>query len=81
MGTRDRIRGFIAEAFWTYDDFPDDVSLLRTGIVGTGGLTYLAAYLEVTFGITVDEDEIVEENLDSVDRAAELVARKIRSAA
>jgi len=36
----------------------------------------LVEHLETNFGITVEDDEIVPENLDSIDLIAAYVARK-----
>lgn len=71
-----RIREFVGEAFFAAD-FSDDESLIQTGIVDSTGMLELVSFLEAEFGITVEEDELVPENLDSVARAAAFVARKL----
>lgn len=81
METRERIRTFIVEEFFVSYDFPDDASFLRTGIIGSMGLRHLATFLESDFGISLREEDVGEENLDSIERAADLVTRKSLSAA
>ena len=76
MNARHYIRAFIVDTFLVDDDFPDDVSLLRSGIIGPMGLAILGAFLEETFRIRVGDDELVESNLDSIERAAAFVERK-----
>ncbi len=72
---RGKIRSFISEVFFV-DDFSDDQSFLRTGIVDSMGMSQLVVFLEQEFGIEVHDDELVPENLDSVTRAAAFVGRK-----
>jgi acyl carrier protein len=72
---RGKIRSFIVEVFFV-DDFSDEESLLRNGIVDSMGMAQLVAFLEQEFGLKVDDGELVPENLDSVARAAAFVARK-----
>jgi acyl carrier protein len=51
-------------------------SLLDAGIVDSTGVLELIAYLEETFGIQVEDDEVLPENLDSIANGARSVARK-----
>ncbi len=71
-----RIRAFVGEAFYV-EEFSDDESLVRSGIVDSTGVLELVSFLEAEFGIPVGEDELVPENLDSVARAAAFVERKL----
>ena len=45
----------------------DDQSFLKTGVLDSSGLLELITFIENTFGITVNDDELVPENLDSLD--------------
>lgn len=54
----------------------DDASLLESGTVDSTGIVELATYLEVRFGIELDDDDMTASNLDSVGRIARFVARK-----
>ncbi|HZZ86671.1 MAG TPA: acyl carrier protein [Anaeromyxobacteraceae bacterium] len=76
---RQRIRDFIVESFFV-DDFADDASFLRSGIVDSMGMTQLVAFLEQEFGIAVSDDELLPENLDSLDRVVAFLDRKRRRA-
>lgn len=58
----------------------DDASLLESGTVDSTGIVELATYLEVRFGIEVDDDDMTAANLDSVARIADFVARKLSTA-
>jgi len=72
------IRGFVARQFYVpAGEVPgDDESLLDRGIVDSTGVLEVVMFLEETFGVVVEDDEIVPENLDSVAAMAAYVARK-----
>ena len=54
----------------------DDASLLESGTVDSTGVVELATYLEVRFGIELEDDDMTAANLDSIARIAGFVARK-----
>lgn len=62
------LREFIQEAFLFGMDtsFSDQDSLMENGIVDSTGVLELIAHLESTYGITIDDHELVPENLDSI---------------
>jgi acyl carrier protein len=74
-----RVRTFLVDSFLLGDDdgFANDESLLDSGIVDSTGVMEVVSFLEESFGIAVDDDELVAENLDSVDRLAAFVQRKL----
>jgi acyl carrier protein len=74
-----RVRAFLVDSFLLGDDdgFANDESLLDSGIVDSTGVMEVVSFLEETFEISVDDDELVAENLDSVDRLAAFVQRKL----
>jgi len=51
-------------------------SLLDAGILDSTGVLELIAYLEETFGIQVEDAEVLPENLDSIANLAGYVLRK-----
>jgi acyl carrier protein len=77
------IRRFILETFLFSDDLSalkDDASLLDLGVIDSTGVLELVLFLEETFELTVLDDELVPENLDSVERIADFVVRKRQAA-
>ncbi len=76
---RKEIRRFIFETFMFTDDpsgLVDDASLLELGVIDSTGVLELVLFLEETFQVTVLDDELVPENLDSVEGIAGFVSRK-----
>jgi acyl carrier protein len=76
--TTEALRAFIIENFYVTepDRLRDDDSLLRQGIVDSTGVLEVVAFLEKSFGIAVDDTEILPENLDSIAAMAAYVERK-----
>lgn len=57
-------------------EIKDDSSLLDLGIIDSTGVIELIAFLEETFGIHVEDDEITPDNLDSLRRIERYVRAK-----
>jgi acyl carrier protein len=79
MSVETLIRGYILENFlFTADNgkLQDDASFLEEGIVDSTGVLELVMFVEETFGITVEDEEIVPENFDSVQQLARYVRLK-----
>ena len=73
------IQNFILENLLFTDDasqLPVDASFLEEGIVDSTGVLELVMFVEDTFGITVEDEEIVPENFDSVKRLTRYVQMK-----
>ncbi|HEY7190554.1 MAG TPA: acyl carrier protein [Vicinamibacterales bacterium] len=74
------IRAFVLTNFLFGQDgdaFTDDDSFLATGIIDSTGVLELVGFLEKHYGIHIENDELVPANLDSVNKAANFVRRKL----
>ena len=79
MSMEKEIRDFIVENFLfggPDDDLKDDDSLLDKGIIDSTGVLELVAFLEKSYGIRVEDEELVPENLDSIASVGAYVLRK-----
>jgi acyl carrier protein len=56
--------------------FADGDSFMEHGILDSTGFLELITYLEEQFGLTVKDEEMIPENLDSLDRLAAFIGRK-----
>lgn len=52
-----------------------DASFMETGLIDSTGILELVAHLESTYGMSVGDDQLVPENLDSVANIAAFVVR------
>ena len=79
MELKTQIRQYIIENFLFGDESPltgDNISLLDEGIIDSVGVMELVSFLEQDFGLTVEDEELIPENLDSVDNLAGYISRK-----
>jgi acyl carrier protein len=78
MGVNEQVRKFITTNFYvdSADELLDEDSLLDRGIVDSTGVLEVIAFLEETFGISVEDSEMLPDNLDSIARIAAFVKRK-----
>lgn len=74
-----QVREFIIENFLFGDDdgLHDSTSFLDEGIIDSTGILELVTFLEETFSITVEDEELVPENLDSLNNIDAFLKKKI----
>ena len=80
MDRKETMREFITSNFLKGDEsktLDDDASFLEEGIIDSVGVVELVAFLEVTFSIRVEDEEIIPENLDSVNNLIAYVQLKL----
>ncbi len=84
MQIETRIREFVADNL-LYDQqgfpYPDDTSFLREGIIDSLGVMQLVEFVQKSFGMKVDQQEVTPDNFDSVAKLAAFVRRKQGGAA
>ena len=79
MTIEESIRKFILENFLFTDDdsaLQNDASFLEEGIVDSTGVLEMVMFVEETFDMTVEDEDIVPENFDSVEKLGAYVRRK-----
>jgi acyl carrier protein len=76
---KDRVRGFITSMFLSQAGVTlgDDDSLLQLQVVDSTGFLELVGFLETEFGVKVDDDELVPENLDTLNCIQQFLVRKL----
>jgi acyl carrier protein len=74
-----KIRAFIFDNFLfdaKEDALQNDTSFLEEGIIDSTGVLELVDWMEEEFEIAVDDEELIPENLDSVNLLAAYISRK-----
>jgi acyl carrier protein len=59
------------------EELTNDLGLVASGIVDSTTMLEVIAFLEAEFGIRIRDDETIPENLESIDRIAAFVDRKL----
>lgn len=75
---KNQIRAFVTSNFYVANPttLKDEQSLLDSGVIDSTGVLEVIAFIEGTFGVSVTDMEMLPENLDSIERIANFVARK-----
>ncbi len=75
------LREFIVENFLFGDTsvvFDDDDSLMENGILDSTGILELVAFLEKEYGIRIANEEILPENMDTLNNLHRFLEKKIK---
>lgn len=76
---KDELRQFITDSIMYGHNtsfLTDDASFLENGVIDSTGVLELIGYMETRFGITVEDQELVPENLDSINGLLRFVEKK-----
>ena len=75
---KNTIKQFIIDNFLFGDDegLVDDVSFLEEGIIDSTGMLELITFLEEDFSIEIDDEEMIPENLDSINNLLAFLNKK-----
>lgn len=79
MSVEQKVRDYILENFLFTDDasaLNDTDSFLDKGILDSTGILEVIYFLEEEFGIKVDDEEMIPENLDSVANLVNYITTK-----
>ena len=84
MSVRQKLRTFILENYLFTDDstaLADRDSFLAQGILDSTGILEVIFFIEEQFSIKVDDEEMIPENLDSIDHLVAFIDRKQKAIA
>ncbi len=81
MDIEQDIRQFITDNFMIDDGgskLSGDQSFLDSGIIDSTGILELVSFIEERYSITIEDEELVPDNLDSVNNLVRFVGKKIQ---
>jgi acyl carrier protein len=78
MSINATVRSFVVDNFLFGEGsgLKGDSSFLGEGIIDSTGILELVAFLESQWGVRVEDEELIPENLDSIDKVAAFVEKK-----
>jgi len=79
MTVEQKLREIVTDTFLVGSEIgslPGDASFIDMGIIDSTGILQLVEFVEREFGIKVDDEDLIPENLDSINRLAAFVERK-----
>lgn len=74
-----RLRGWVEDTFFV-DGFDDSASFLKNRLIDSTGMMELVVFIENEFGFKAEDEELVPDNLDSIDNLVRYIARKRKRA-
>ena len=79
MNYSSKIREFIVENifFGDSESLKEDISLLEEGIIDSAGILELLMFLEKTYSIKIEDDEVIPENLDTLQNISRFIDQKL----
>ena len=77
---QEQVRDFVTRNFYVADpsSLNDSDSLLDSGIMDSTGVLEVISYIEENFNVTVEDAEMLPENLDSISNIASFISRKMK---
>ena len=79
MSVEETMRNYILENYLFTDDqsaLSSSDSFMEKGIIDSTGILEVIYFLEDELGVTVEDEEMIPENLDSVDNIVAFVNKK-----
>ena len=79
---KEQVREYIKGAVFTdQDKINDDTLIFQEGYFDSMGFVSLLGYIEETFGIESTDEDLVEENFESIDAISQFVEKRKAKAA
>src|SRR6202140_3422679 len=81
MSLKDELREFVTDNFMfgkPYEGFADDHSFIDRGIIDSTAVMELVAFLEERYRIKLQDQDLIPDNLDSIDGLARFVASRLQ---
>ncbi len=75
--TKNKIKDYILKS--TFDDvenITDDTLIFEKGVLDSMGLLFLIEFLKEEFGVTTNDDELVEKNFESINNIVAFLESK-----
>ena len=75
---KDKIRSFVVDnfLFGNDDGLTDGASFLEEGIIDSTGILELVSYIEEEFPFSKEDEELIPENLDSINNVVNYIEKK-----
>jgi acyl carrier protein len=79
MNEMDTIKEFIVENFLFGEggQVADDTSFLGSNIIDSTGMLELVSFLEERYSVSINDEELIPENLDSLNNIGHFLNRKL----
>ena len=78
-----KIRAFVIENYLFGEEgkLGNDDSFMESGIIDSTGILELVRFLEATFGVKVADEDLIPDNLDSINKIVAFIETKLSTPA
>lgn len=74
---QEKIKQFIIETSYTNEDsVNNDTLIFAQGIMDSMGFISIIGFIEETFSVVANDDELIESNFESINAIADFILRK-----
>ena len=82
MGYLETVRDFVVEnfLFGDGDQLQTDTSFMESGIIDSTGILELVTFLEATYQVSIQDEELIPGNFDSLDKINSFLQKRACSA-
>ncbi len=80
MEIQAKLRDYIAQNLLFSDNgygYDDDDSFLEEGIVDSVGIMELVLFIEETYGLSVEDQDLTPDNFDSINKLAHYIGKRL----
>lgn len=80
MDIENSVKKFITEnILYSFDGYPysDEDSFLETGVIDSLGIMELVLFVGEEFNITIEDNEVVPQNFDSIQKISDYIRTKM----
>lgn len=80
LSFEEQLRSFVLDnfPFGEVDDLSNEDSFTDRGIIDSTGVLELVSFLEDSYGITIEDRELIPANLDSINGLVKFLERKLK---
>lgn len=74
------LRKYLFDSFlfgYSEEELSNDTSFLEIGVLDSIGIMEVVSFIEQNFAVRFQDSEIIPENLDTVNRMADFIRRKL----
>jgi acyl carrier protein len=83
INTKTLIRNFICKNFLINSSstvFSDEDSFTEKGIIDSTGVLEIVQFIQTSYGLRLNDNEIIPDNLDSIQKISSFIKRKLEIA-
>jgi acyl carrier protein len=80
MTVEETIKNFVTSSFILEDNpapLDNDRSFLDSGIIDSTGILELVSFIEEQYGLKIEDEDLIPDNLDSVNKVVKFINRKL----